>query len=154
MNPFANLEEETKTEETAVDQNDQVEDTSSDEIEVEASTEEGTKTKTRKKRSNSPRKTPDQVKYIIDNYKDKTVKDLVTDPFLVGLTEQQIVATVKEARKKLLKEAEDMSPEVAEKIRAKVEEILPNRAETRGKRVSTMDLAIDEIKAKLLGDID
>lgn len=122
------------------------------------SSNEGDKPKKKRQRhveSNAPRKTSEQVKYIIANYKDNTVADLMKDPFLEGLTEQQIRKTVFDAKKALKDQAEAMEDEdKKKKLLAWIEENLPNRSADKkgGKRGTVMDSALDDIMSSVFGN--
>jgi len=143
-NPFGgNSESEVKTE------------TAPAPAQEESSTEESGEKKTRKRRvtENAKRKTNDQVKYILAKYKDNTVSDLMKDPFLEGLTEQQIRKTVFDAKKALKEKAEQLDDEKKAALLAWIEEHLPNRSGDgrKGKRGTVMDSALDDIMSAVFG---
>lgn len=129
-----------------------------EEVNTEESTENGEE-KPKKKRQrhvekNSPRKTSEQVKYIIAKYKDNSVSDLMADPFLEGLTEQQIRKTVFDTKKALKEKAEAMDDEEKKAQLYKwINENLPDRSADRkgGKRGTVMDSALDDIMSSVFG---
>jgi hypothetical protein len=127
--------------------------------ETAEATENNSEEKTTKKRQrhvekNAKRKTGEQVKYILSNYKDNSVSDLLKDPFLEGLTEQQIRKTVFDAKKALKEQAESIEDEDKKaKLLAWIEENLPNRSGEKksGKRGTVMDSALDDIMSSVFG---
>lgn len=143
-NPFGGNSEAEKTEEVQTEEAPVV-------AEAEESSEGEAPKKTRKRRvsENAKRKTNDQVKYILANYKDNTVSDLMKDPFLDGLTEQQIRKTVFDAKKALKEKAETLDDEKKAALLQWIEEHLPNRSGDgrKGKRGTVMDSALDDIMA-------
>lgn len=119
---------------------------------TEAATEEVVKEKkARKPRAPSNRrKTADEVKFILDNYRSMSTSEIARK---LELTSQQVSRTVLDARKSYLQKAESLPPEKAQKIRDWVEEHLPSKIEQfgkgGGKRGSMIDNLFDDIFADL-----
>lgn len=162
--PFGNGTEESETTETTVEQvQDPVENMTNESVDVESSDNEedddnntdenGTKlnkdgTPRKPRGKSNRRKTPEETKFILENYKDMSTKDIADR---LGLTRQQVYRTVLDAKKAYLEKAETAPPEKAEKIKAWVEEHLPSKTENRGggKKGSM----IDDVFEDIFGDI-
>lgn len=120
---------------------------------TEVATEEAVvkEKKARKPRApNNRRKTADEVKFILDNYRSMSTSEIARK---LELTSQQVSRTVLDARKSYLQKAESLPPEKAQKIRDWVEEHLPSKIEQfgkgGGKRGSMIDNLFDDIFADL-----
>lgn len=146
-NPFASTpfgeETEAATEETV---------TETTETEAETEAEETTDTSPEKKEKkekktrgpSNRRKTPEETKFILENYKDMSTREIAEK---LGLTKQQVYRTVLDAKKAYLEKAETLPPEKAEKVRAWVDEHLPSKEANRGggKRGNMVDNIFDDI---------
>lgn len=153
-NPFGGNSEAKAEEATAEEvKTEEVQTTEADETPEEAGEDAPKKTRKRRVTENAKRKTNDQVKYILSKYKDNTVNDLMKDPFLEGLTEQQIRKTVFDAKKALKEKAETLEGEKKAALLQWIEENLPNRSGDgrKGKRGTVMDSALDDIMSAVFG---
>jgi len=108
--------------------------------------------KTRKPRtSTNRRKTTDEVKYILANYKDHSTSEIAKT---LKLTPQQVSRTVLDARKSYNLKAESLPPEKAAQVRAWIETYLPSKASEfgkgGGKRGNMVDNIFDDIFGELL----
>lgn len=124
-------------------------------VETPVATEEGAEVvkekKARKPRAQSNRrKTADEVKFILENYREMSTSEIARK---LNLTSQQVSRTVLDARKGYLAKAETMPPEKAQKIKDWVEYHLPSKIEQfgkgGGKRGSMVDNLFDDIFADL-----
>lgn len=112
--------------------------------------------RTRKVERNAKRKSAEQVAFIVMNYKNKTVAELMKEPILEGLTEQQIRKTITDIRmalKELINEINDNNKK--EKLLKWIDENLPNRRDAsgfKGPRGSVYDLILDKIKEEILNN--
>lgn len=118
---------------------------------TEAAVEGETVKKARKPRTKTNRrKTQEETKFILENYKDMMTSEIASK---LGLTNQQVYRTVMDAKKAYLEKAETMPPEKAEKIREWVEIHLPSKTENigkGGKRGTMIDSMFDELFADIL----
>lgn len=118
---------------------------------TEATVEGETVKKVRKPRTKTNRrKTPEETKFILENYKDMMTSELASK---LGLTNQQVYRTVMDAKKAYLEKAETLPPEKAAKIREWVEIHLPSKTENigkGGKRGTIIDSMFDELFADIL----
>ena len=110
----------------------------------------GKKAKKERTRVNNRRKTPEEVKFIISNFKDMRTSEIANK---LGLTPQQVARTVIDARKEWMEKAEQMGPEKAEMVRNWIETNLPSKKEDfgkGGKRGTMVDDMFNEFFAELL----
>lgn len=108
--------------------------------------------KARKPRvSTNRRKTSDEVKYILANYKDQSTSEIARH---LKLTPQQVSRTILDARKSYNQKAESLPPEKAAQVRAWIEMYLPSKASEfgkgGGKRGNMVDNLFDDIFGELL----
>lgn len=112
---------------------------------------EGKAKKPRKARTfTNRRKTADEVKYILANYKDQSTSKIAEH---LNLTSQQVSRTILDARKAYLARAETLPPEKAEQIKNWVETYLPSKASEfgkPGKRGNLVDNMFDDIFGSIL----
>lgn len=96
------------------------------------------------------RKTADEVKYILSNYKDQSTSKIAEH---LNLTSQQVSRTILDARKAYLARAETLPPEKAEQIKNWVETYLPSKASEfgkPGKRGNMVENMFDDIFGSIL----
>lgn len=114
--------------------------------------EEAPVKKARKPRtSTNRRKTAEEVKYILANYKDQSTSEIAKT---LKLTPQQVSRTILDARKSYNDKAESLPPEKAAQIRAWIETYLPSKASEfgrgGGKRGNIVDNVFDDIFGAIL----
>lgn len=101
--------------------------------------------------STNRRKTTDEVKYILANYKDQSTSEIAKH---LKLTPQQVSRTILDARKSYNQKAESLPPEKAAQVRAWIEMYLPSKASEfgkgGGKRGNMVDNIFDDIFGELL----
>jgi len=80
------------------------------------------------RKSPNRQKTKDEVKFIIDNWRNMSTAELASQ---TGLTKQQVYRTIVDTKKALRKKAEE-NPSLADKINKFIETYLPSKAENMG----------------------
>lgn len=136
--PFASADSESEVEETAENENEPEAAGESLTLEAgesltleEAPPVQQEEKKARKRtKPNNPRRTDEQIKFILKTYKDKQASELAKE---LGLTLAQVNKTVSDARKSFTEKAEQLPEEKKAEVLAWIEENLPSRKENFGR---------------------